>query len=143
MSEREMFGGVAFLVAGKMACGIIGRDLMVRVGPAAWQAALGEPHARPMDFTGKPLNGYVYVAPAGVTTDAKLKPWVERGVALVDSMNVDPPRRAKETAAAGKALGPRKSGSAKKAKPRKKTGPAKKAKPRKRTATKRKPNASR
>src|SRR5262245_39269033 len=94
--EKEMFGGVAFLVAGKMACGIIGRDLMVRVGPPAWQAALAEPHARPMDFTGKPMNGYVYVAPGGLQADHALGAWIARGVAFVETLNVDAPRRPRE-----------------------------------------------
>lgn len=47
-----MFGGIAFMVAGNMAVGVIGEDLMVRLDPADAEKALGEPHARPMDFTG-------------------------------------------------------------------------------------------
>ena len=55
VSERKMFGGIAFMIAGNMACGVIGDDLMVRLGPDA-EKALEEPHTRPMDFTGRPMK---------------------------------------------------------------------------------------
>ena len=57
--EKKMFGGVAFMVSGSMACGIIGDDLMARVGADQFEVALGRPHARVMDFTGRPLKGFV------------------------------------------------------------------------------------
>ena len=59
-----------------MCCGIIDRDLMARVGPARYEQALRSSHARPMDFTGRPLTGYVYVSPTGTKTAASLKKWV-------------------------------------------------------------------
>ena len=59
ISERRMFGGLAFMVAGNMCCGIVGEELMVRVGPEAYARALSRPHARAMDFTGRPLKGMV------------------------------------------------------------------------------------
>ena len=80
VSEKRMFGGVAFLVNGHMFCGVNKDDLEVRVGPKAWASALSKKHARPMDFTGKPLNGYVFVAPLGVRTAASLKAWLEHGL---------------------------------------------------------------
>ena len=80
LTEKKMFGGMAFLAGGHMFCGVNGEDLVVRVGPAAWGDALARRHVRPMDFTGKPLTGYVYVAPAGVRTAASLKAWVDRGL---------------------------------------------------------------
>jgi TfoX/Sxy family transcriptional regulator of competence genes len=70
--ERKMFGGIAFMVAGRMACGVIHNDLMVRVGAAGHDAALGEPHTRPMDFIGRRSRGMVYVAPASITSDVDL-----------------------------------------------------------------------
>lgn len=76
ISERKMFGGICFLVDGKMFAGLATADLMVRVGPAAYDAALARKHARPMDFTGRPLTGYVYVAPAGIKTAAALATWI-------------------------------------------------------------------
>jgi TfoX/Sxy family transcriptional regulator of competence genes len=78
--EKRMFGGLAFMVGGNMAVGVIGSDLMVRVGPEADAEALARPHARPMDFSGRPMKGYVYVAPEGVDTDEALAAWVDRGV---------------------------------------------------------------
>ena len=86
VTERKMFGGIAYMVADHMAVGVIRDDLMVRVGSDAEAAALAEPHARPMDFTGRPARGMVYVAPAGVASDADLARWVERGAAYAASL---------------------------------------------------------
>ena len=85
-SERKMFGGIAFMVNGNMCCGVIREELMVRVGPAAYAEALNEPYARPMDLTGKPMKGMVYVAPAGVAHMAELGAWVERALAFVQRL---------------------------------------------------------
>lgn len=82
VSERKMFGGLAFLLRDHMCCGILGDELMVRVGPDACAAALSRPHARKMDFTGKPLKGFVYVAPPGFASDVDLKAWIARAVAF-------------------------------------------------------------
>lgn len=71
ITEKKMFGGIAFLLDGKMFCGIVRDQLMVRVGPERYQEALGQPHAGPMDFTGRPMNGYVFVAPAGCSTERR------------------------------------------------------------------------
>jgi TfoX/Sxy family transcriptional regulator of competence genes len=91
MTGKKMFGGLAFLFNGHMFCGIINEDLMVRVGPQQYEAALAQPHARPMDFTGRPLNGYVYVAPAGCEGTSALEQWVQRGIAFVATL---PPKMA-------------------------------------------------
>lgn len=84
--EKRMFGGLAFMVGGNMACGIVGRELMVRVGPEAYEEALALPHARMMDFTGKPLKGMVYVGEAGLAEDDDLAAWVARGVAYARTL---------------------------------------------------------
>lgn len=76
VDEREMFGGIAFMVDGHMCCGVSGEDLMLRLGPDRAEEALQEPHVRPMDFTGRPMKGYVYVAPPGVETEESLERWV-------------------------------------------------------------------
>ncbi len=86
LSEKRMFGGLAFLVAGNMAVGIVKDELMVRVGPQAHAVALAEPHARPMDFTKRPMRGFVFVAPAGIEEDADLRRWLERGVGFAASL---------------------------------------------------------
>ena len=80
LSERKMFGGIAFMLRGNMCCGIVRNDLMVRVGPERHEEALAQPHARPMDFTGRPMRGMVYVTPEGCRTDEALKRWVEQGL---------------------------------------------------------------
>lgn len=82
ITEKKMFGGLAFLVNGNMFCGIVDRELMVRVGPDAYEDALAQPSARVMDFTGKPLRGYVYVGAAGIREDDDLGRWVSRGHAF-------------------------------------------------------------
>jgi len=71
VTERKMFGGIAFLLDGKMFCGTSKDDLMVRVGPDNHDDALRRPHARPMDFTGRPMKGYVFVESAGCTKDCE------------------------------------------------------------------------
>ena len=70
MREQKMFGGLCFLLRGNMCCGIVGDELIARVGPDAYDAALARPHARPMDFTGRPLRGMVYVAAPGTANQA-------------------------------------------------------------------------
>jgi TfoX/Sxy family transcriptional regulator of competence genes len=80
ITEKKMFGGIAFLLHGKMFVGIVKNDLMVRVGPDAYAEALKKPFARPMDFTGKPMAGYVYVAPKGTREDDALGNWIGRGL---------------------------------------------------------------
>src|SRR5215510_8966092 len=80
VSERRMFGGVAFLVKGHMSVGIVQDKLMVRVGPEAYDSVLRERHARRMDFTGRPMKGFVYVVPSGYESDADLERWVSMGV---------------------------------------------------------------
>lgn len=84
--ERKMFGGIAFMVSGSMCCGIVGDDLMVRVGPDRYDEAVSHPHVRPMDFTGRPLKGMIYVAAAGLRSQRELGRWVSEGVAFVEQV---------------------------------------------------------
>lgn len=81
-----MFGGVAFLLGGKMFVGVAEKDLMVRVGPEAYEAALAQPHVRPMDFTGRPLNGYIFVGAAGARTDDSVAEWVRQSMRFVGTL---------------------------------------------------------
>lgn len=74
--EKKMFGGIAFMLRGNMCCGVIGDELMARVGPDQHDAALERPHARVMDFTGRPMKGYIYVAPEGFANKKELKKWI-------------------------------------------------------------------
>ena len=100
--EKKMFGGVCFLLHGNMVAGVATDDLMVRVGPDAWADALAQPHAREMDFTGRSMKGYVFVAPDGVAEDADLQAWLDRALAFVGSL---PPKE--KTAKEKKAKAPR------------------------------------
>lgn len=73
-----MFGGIAFMLNKNMSCGVINDLLMARVGPDRYEACLSLPHVRPIDFTGKPMGGYVYVEPRGYESDEELRRWVLR-----------------------------------------------------------------
>lgn len=84
--EKKMFGGLCFMVNGSMCCGLTSAAFMVRIGPDRYEEALAQPHARPMDFTGRPLAGMVYVDPGGYKTDAALSKWVKRGVDFVSAL---------------------------------------------------------
>jgi len=75
-----MFGGIAFLVRGHMTVGIIGSDLMVRVGADDYERALAEKYVRPMDFTGRPSKTMVYVESGSVRTTKSLQHWIERAL---------------------------------------------------------------
>lgn len=90
MSERKMFGGLCFMSSGHMSFGILGGEIMVRVGPDAYSEALQLPHTREMDFTGRSMRGMVYVDPEGISEDAQLEAWLQRGLAFARSL---PPKR--------------------------------------------------
>ena len=84
--EKRMFGGIAFMVRGNMCCGVIGDRLMLRVGPDGYGAALSRPHAKPMDFTGRPMKGMVYVEPAGFASAVGLTGWIALAVEFALSL---------------------------------------------------------
>ncbi len=86
VGERKMFGGLCFMVRGNMSCGVVGDELMLRVGKDAYEQLLGLPHAREMDFTGKPMRGMLYVGTQGIEDDDDLEKWVGRGVAFASSL---------------------------------------------------------
>jgi TfoX/Sxy family transcriptional regulator of competence genes len=86
VSEKRMFGGIAFLIGGNMCAGVVGGELMVRVGADAYEDALSQPGARPMDFTGRPMKGFVYVSGDGVAEDDALAAWLGRGLAFARSL---------------------------------------------------------
>ncbi|HVE86165.1 MAG TPA: TfoX/Sxy family protein [Myxococcales bacterium] len=108
ITEKKMFGGLAFLLDGKMFIGVSRDELLVRVGPERYEEALDRAHVRPMDFTGRPMKGYVFVTAAGCKTGKAIQPWVDQAAAFV--AQVEP------------------------AKGKKKSKPKPKSKPRKRSA---------
>ncbi len=86
LTEKKMFGGLGFMLNGNMCFGIVKDDLMVRVGADDHQDALAQPYARPMDFTGRAMKGFVYVDVGGLQEDGALDQWIERGVAFAQSL---------------------------------------------------------
>jgi TfoX/Sxy family transcriptional regulator of competence genes len=86
LTERKMFGGIAFMLDGNMATGVIGDELMIRLDPADAERALAEPNTRPMDLTGKPMKGMVLVDTAGTESDEDLAGWVEAGADFAASL---------------------------------------------------------
>lgn len=88
VAEKKMFGGIAFMVRGHMCVGIVKDDLMVRVGPDEYHELVRQPHARPMDFTGRPMKGFVFVASDGIDSDQDLKRWVGHGLRTSSSLPV-------------------------------------------------------
>jgi TfoX/Sxy family transcriptional regulator of competence genes len=77
VSEKKMFGGLAFLTSGNMTVGVNGDDLVVRIDPEAMDAALAEPGVRPFDMTGRPMRGWILVASDGLSDD-DLERWIDQ-----------------------------------------------------------------
>lgn len=79
VSERKMFGGIAFMLEGNMAVGVAGEELMVRLGPEDAERARAATHVRPMDMTGRPMKSIILVAPEAIAADRDLASWVDAG----------------------------------------------------------------
>lgn len=86
ITEKAMFGGICFLVNGNMCCGVERDKLVVRVGPEPYEQLLQRRHVKPMDFTGRPLRGFVYVLPRGIQSRAALKAWVALALRCAESL---------------------------------------------------------
>lgn len=86
LQEKKMFGGLCFMVSGHMCCGILGENLMVRVGAEQYSHYLAEPAVTTMTFTGKPLKGFLYVLPEGLSEDQELSIWLQRCLDFVASL---------------------------------------------------------
>ena len=84
--ERKMFGGLCFMAHGNMLGGVMGDEINVRVGAERYEDALQLPHAREMNFTGRPMRGFVVVGVDGIASDDDLENWVERGLAFALSL---------------------------------------------------------
>lgn len=84
LEEKKMIGGLCFMYKGKMSCGIVKEDLMVRVVGEKYESSLKKQHCRVMDFTGKVLKGFLYVDKEGIQTESQLRSWLELGIEFVD-----------------------------------------------------------
>ena len=86
LSEKKMFGGIAFLMRGNMCCGVHRDALMVRLDPADTDRALAEPHTRVFDLTGRPMKGWILVERNGLATGQQLGKWVDRAAQYAGSL---------------------------------------------------------
>src|SRR6266568_3135357 len=86
VDEIKMMGGLCFMIGGHMALGIVGEELMIRVGPDGYERALARAHAREMDFTGRSMKGFVFVESAGIRTKRSLASWVAPAAAFAKSL---------------------------------------------------------
>jgi len=87
LTEKRMFGGLAFLLNGNMCCGVHGDEMIVRLDPADTEQALREKHTRVFDLSGgRPMKGWLLVQPKGLATAAGLGKWVDTGVAYAASL---------------------------------------------------------
>lgn len=84
--EKKMFGGLAFLLGGHMAVGVVADSLIVRVDPEEYDALLAEPGGGVMDFTGRTMKGWLTVCDEGIAEDADLARWVDRGLSYASSL---------------------------------------------------------
>ena len=90
MEEKKMFGGLCFMVNRHMCCGIVRDKLMARVGPENYETNLDKEYAEPMDFTGKPMKGMIYIKPDGLKSDEDLNEWLTVCLNFVESL---PPKK--------------------------------------------------
>ena len=97
IAEVKMFGGICFTLNGNMVVGASPRGLLVRVGKEGYAQALTRPAARPMDMRGRPVEGYVFVDPAGLGDDS-LRDWLQLAMAFVRTL---PPKSAEAKARRG------------------------------------------
>jgi hypothetical protein len=86
LAEVRMFGALCFTVAGHLAVGVTGEELLVRMGPDGRADALSEPGVREFDMTGRPMRNWVVVGPQRIAADDELAAWADRGVAFARSL---------------------------------------------------------
>ena len=86
VSEKAMFGGIAFLVYGNMCCGIWKNLLVIRLSVDDGTKALKKPHVRPMDITGRPMKGWMFVESMGYKKDSDLYAWIDKALEFASSL---------------------------------------------------------
>lgn len=90
VEEKKMFGGLCFMVSNHMCCGIMDDALLARVGPDRYDESLSKDHVTQMDFTGRPMKGFVVVEAAGLSSDSELAEWITTCLNFVKSL---PPKK--------------------------------------------------
>src|SRR5262245_44263916 len=86
VTEKNVFGGLTFLLHGDICCGITDDDLLLRLGTEQGEKAVKKPHVRVCDFTSRPMKGMVLVSPGGYKTDTALQQWVQQAAAFVSTL---------------------------------------------------------
>jgi len=86
IAEKKMFGGIAFLLNGNMCCGVHGDELILRLDRGETDEALEDANVRVFDMSGRPMKGWLLIAPEGIARDKDLRAWVDRGVAFAGSL---------------------------------------------------------
>ncbi len=84
--EKRMFGAIVFMLNGNLLVGVWKDSLIARVGPDAGNAALKQPHVRPMDITGKPMKGWLLIEPDGIDDDKQLRSWIKLAASFVSTL---------------------------------------------------------
>jgi hypothetical protein len=87
ITEKKMFGGLSFLLHGRLLVGVFKDSLVARIGPYRAAAALQMPHVRVFDITGKPMKGWVVIGPGGVDREADLEAWIARAMEHVSTLD--------------------------------------------------------
>lgn len=90
LTEKKMFGGICFLLNGNMCCGVLGRELIIRVKPEEAEAILREKHTRVFDFSGRPSKNMAYVGPKALQKDTDLDRWLQITLKFVKSLPPKP-----------------------------------------------------
>ena len=93
VEEKAMFGGLSYMVGGAMCVGVLGERIVARVSPDDAEGFLKEPGVRPMDFTGRPMKGWLYAEGPAVATDAALATWIDRCVAFATANKTKPAKK--------------------------------------------------
>lgn len=86
LTEKKMFGGIAFLLSGNMCCGVHKSDMIARLDPDETDSALAEPNVRLFDLTGRPMKGWILVESSGLEDDVALERWVARSVKFAKTL---------------------------------------------------------
>lgn len=86
VTERKMFGGIAWMLQGNMACVVLEDEVVVRLSVEDGDRALAEPDTRPFDMTGRRMRGFVVVGGRSVADDAVLRGWIEAGADYASSL---------------------------------------------------------
>jgi hypothetical protein len=85
-SERKMFGGICYMLSGNMCCGVLGDEVIIRLGPERAEETLKKKHTRVFDMTGRAMKGFVVVTAEGIRTDDALKRWIKEAADYAASL---------------------------------------------------------